>query len=310
MKVAVMGAGAVGCYFGAMLARAGHAVTLIGRPQHVEAVNRRGLYLDSKSFQEHVPMSASTDAAAVAGSDVVLFCVKSSDTEAAGRQIAPHLGEKTVLLTLQNGVDNAERLQAALPQEVIPAVVYVATEMAGAGHVKHHGRGDLVIGASASSEAIAAQLIAAGVPVTVSDNANGELWVKLIVNCAYNAISAISRMPYGQMVEGDGVPAVMDDVVMECLAVAKAAGVIVPGDVRVSVPGIAGAMKEQFSSTAQDLMRGKPTEIDHLNGYVVRKGAALGVPTPVNRVLHSLVKLLESKAATQAGAATPEHQNV
>ena len=310
MKVAVMGAGAVGCYFGAMLARAGHAVTLIGRPQHVEAVNRRGLYLDSKSFQEHVPMSASTDAAAVAGSDVVLFCVKSSDTEAAGRQIAPHLGEKTVLLTLQNGVDNAERLQAALPQEVIPAVVYVATEMAGAGHVKHHGRGDLVIGASASSEAIAAQLIAAGVPVTVSDNANGELWVKLIVNCAYNAISAISRMPYGQMVEGDGVPAVMDDVVMECLAVAKAAGVIVPGDVRVSVPGIARAMKEQFSSTAQDLMRGKPTEIDHLNGYVVRKGAALGVPTPVNRVLHSLVKLLESKAVTQAGAATPEHQNV
>ena len=310
MKVAVMGAGAVGCYFGAMLARAGHAVTLIGRPQHVEAVNRRGLYLDSKSFQEHVPMSASTDAAAVAGSDVVLFCVKSSDTEAAGRQIAPHLGEKTVLLTLQNGVDNAERLQAALPQEVIPAVVYVATEMAGAGHVKHHGRGDLVIGASASSEAIAAQLIAAGVPVTVSDNANGELWTKLIVNCAYNAISAISRMPYGQMVEGDGVPAVMDDVVMECLAVAKAAGVIVPGDVRVSVPGIAGAMKEQFSSTAQDLMRGKPTEIDHLNGYVVRKGAALGVPTPVNRVLHSLVKLLESKAVTQAGAATPEHQNV
>ena len=310
MKGAVMGAGAVGCYFGAMLARAGHAVTLIGRPQHVEAVNRRGLYLDSKSFQEHVPMSASTDAAVVAGSDVVLFCVKSSDTEAAGRQIAPHLGEKTVLLTLQNGVDNAERLQAALPQEVIPAVVYVATEMAGAGHVKHHGRGDLVIGASASSEAIAAQLIAAGVPVTVSDNANGELWVKLIVNCAYNAISAISRMPYGQMVEGDGVPAVMDDVVMECLAVAKAAGVIVPGDVRVSVPGIAGAMKEQFSSTAQDLMRGKPTEIDHLNGYVVRKGAALGVPTPVNRVLHSLVKLLESKAVTQAGAATPEHQNV
>ena len=294
MKVAVMGAGAVGCYFGAMLARAGHAVTLIGRPQHVEAVNRRGLYLDSKSFQEHVPMSASTDAAAVAGSDVVLFCVKSSDTEAAGRQIAPHLGEKTVLLTLQNGVDNAERLQAALPQEVIPAVVYVATEMAGAGHVKHHGRGDLVIGASASSEAIAAQLIAAGVPVTVSDNANGELWVKLIVNCAYNAISAISRMPYGQMVEGDGVPAVMDDVVMECLAVAKAAGVIVPGDVRVSVPGIAGAMKEQFSSTAQDLMRGKPTEIDHLNGYVVRKGAALGVATPVNRTLHALVKLLES----------------
>ena len=99
------------------------------------------------------------------------------------------------------------------------------------------------------------------------------------------------------MVAGEGVLAVMDDVVSECLAVAQAAGVSVPGDVRTSVPGIARAMAGQYSSTAQDLMRGKPSEIDHLNGYIVRKGEALGVPTPANRVLHSLVRLLESKPA-------------
>ena len=298
MRVAVMGAGAVGCYYGGMLAREGNPVTLIGRPAHVEAVRRDGLLLDTQSFQVHLPMGANTDPVGIEGAKLVLFCVKSTDTEAAARQIAPHLGEQTVLLSLQNGVDNTERLQAALQHEVIPAVVYVATEMAGPGHVRHHGRGDLVIGASASSAEVAALFSAAGVPVTVSDNVHGDLWVKLIVNCAYNAISAISRMPYGTMVAGEGVPAVMEDVVSECLAVARAAGVTVPGDVRASVPGIARAMAGQFSSTAQDLMRGKPSEIDHLNGYVVRKGESLGVPTPVNRVLHSLVRLLESKAAS------------
>ena len=296
MRVAVMGAGAVGCYYGGMLARDGNPVTLVGRPQHVEAVHRDGLYLDTQSFQAHVPMGANTEPVGVDGARLVLFCVKSTDTETAARQIAPYLAKDTILLSLQNGVDNAERLQAALQHEVIPAVVYVATEMAGPGHVKHHGRGDLVIGATASSGEVAALFKAAGVPITISDNVAGELWVKLVVNCAYNAISAISRLPYGTMVAGESVAAVMDDVVIECLAVAAAAGVRVPGDVRASVPNIARAMPAQYSSTAQDLMRGKPTEIDHLNGYIVRKGESLGIATPVNRVLHSLVKLLESKA--------------
>ena len=294
MRIAVMGAGAVGCYYGGMLARAGHAVTLIGRAQHVKAVRQAGLFVDSKAFQAAVPMSASTDAGAVAGSELVLFCVKSTDTESAAAAIAPHLGAGSVVLSLQNGVDNAERLQAALAQEVIAAVVYVATEMSGPGRVKHHGRGDLVIGTSSSSPALATMFTAAGVPLKVTGNVRGELWTKLIVNCAYNALSAIARLPYGKLVAGEGVAAVMHDVVQECLAVAQAAGVTVPGDVARSVPDIARAMPDQFSSTAQDLMRGKPSEIDHLNGYVVRKGAALGVATPVNRALHALVKLLES----------------
>lgn len=296
MRIAVMGAGAVGCYYGGMLARAGQAVTLIGRPLHVQAVQRDGLLLDTQAFQVHVPMGANTDPAGIQGARLVLFCVKSTDTAAAARAIAPHLAPDTTVLSLQNGVDNAQQLQAALTQEVVPAVVYVATEMAGPGHVKHHGRGDLVIGASSSSADIAALFDKAGVPVRISDNVVGELWAKLIVNCAHNAISAISRMPYGRMVEGEGIPEVMEDVVAECLAVAKAAGVTVAGDMTTSVPAIAKAMPLQFSSTAQDLMRGKPTEIDHLNGFVVRTGESLGVATPVNRVLHSLVKLLESNA--------------
>ena len=295
MRVAVMGAGAVGCYYGAMLARAGHDVTLIGRPQHVEAVAHGGLRLQSAAFDERVRLRADTDPSAARDAGLVLFSVKSSDTEAAGSALAPHLAHDAAILTLQNGVDNAERLAAMLRRDVLAAAVYVAVEMAGPGHVRHHGRGELVVGSGAQSEAIAAAFRAAGVPVDISPNVAGVLWAKLIVNCAYNALSAIAQLPYGKLVQGAGVPAVMKDVVDECLSVARAAGVDVPGDMHAAVPRIAQGMPGQHSSTAQDLARGKPSEIEHLNGFIVRKGEALGVPTPVNRVLLALVRLLEDK---------------
>ncbi|RIX80891.1 ketopantoate reductase family protein [Acidovorax cavernicola] len=296
MKVAVMGAGAVGCYYGAMLARAGHEVVLIGRPSHVEAVRANGLRLETKTFDVQVPLDASTEASAVQGADLVLFCVKSTDSESAAAQIKPHLLPDALVLTLQNGVDNDERVRAALPShDVAAAVVYVATEMAGPGHVKHHGRGELVIAPSRRSEEVAQALIAAGVPTQISDNVRGALWAKLVLNCAYNALSAVSQLPYGELVQGTGVTDVIRDVVAECLAVAKAEGVVIPGDVDAAVRAIAQTMPSQYSSTAQDLARGKRSEIDHLNGLVVRRGEALGVPTPANRVLFVMVKLLEGK---------------
>ena len=302
MDVAVMGAGAVGCYFGGMLARAGHRVTLIGRAAHVEAVRRDGLFLEAQAFQAHVPMQADTDVAAAHGAGLVLFSVKSTDTESAAAALGPQLAPGAIVLGLQNGVDNAERLRAQLPQQrVEPAVVYVATEMAGPGHVKHHGRGDLVVGTSDAAREAAALFEAAGVPVQVSDNVAGALWAKLIVNCAYNALSAIAQLPYGTLVEGEGVPAVMQDVVQECLAVAARLGVTVPGDMPEAVRRLAAAMPAQFSSTAQDLARGKRSEIDHLNGYVLRQGEALGVATPANRVLHALVKLIEARPVAALG---------
>jgi 2-dehydropantoate 2-reductase len=294
-KIGVMGAGAVGCYYGGMLARAGHDVTLIARPQHVDAIRRTGLRLETKTFDERVRLQASSDPQALRGVELVLFCVKSQDTEAAGKALAPHVSPDAAVLSLQNGVDNPERLAAVLGRDVISGVVYVAVEMAGPGHVRHHGRAELAIGRARASEDIVAAFRAAGVPVEVSDNVAGVLWAKLIVNCAYNALSAITQLPYGRLVQGDGIPAVMRDIVEECLAVARAAGVRVEGDMHKAAERIAQTMPGQLSSTAQDLARGKQTEIEHLNGVVVRKGEALGVPTPVNRVLLALVKLLEAK---------------
>ncbi|MCF8179018.1 MAG: ketopantoate reductase family protein [Sulfuritalea sp.] len=300
MKIAVMGAGAVGCYYGGMLARAGHEVTLVGREQHVHAVRREGLFMDTLAFQEHIPVKACTDANGIRDARLVLCCVKSTDTADAAKQMAPYLAPDAWILSLQNGVDNAERLQALLKRDVFPVVVYVAAAMAGPGHVKHHGRGELVIGPSAASEEIVRLFAEAGVAMEISDNVAGALWAKLILNCAYNALSAITQMPYGRLAQGVGVEALMHDVMDECLAVAQRDGVSVPGNTWEAVLGIAHTMPTQISSTAIDLARGKASEIDHLNGFVLARGEALGIPTPVNRVLHSLVRLLETRAKSVA----------
>ena len=296
MKIAVMGAGAVGCYYGALLARAGHDVTLIARPAHVQAIAQAGgLWLHTDAGAECIALRASSQASAVRGAQWVLFCVKSTDTDSAGHAMAAHLDANAVVLSLQNGVDNAERLQAILAHPVLPSVVYVASTMAAPGQVRHLGRGELVLGAGPASAAIASVLRSAAIPTEISDNVTGALWVKLVLNCVYNPLSAITRLPYGAIASCPGldVAQVMADVVQECQAVAQARGVALPADILASTLALAQAMPQQFSSTAQDLARGKRSEIDHLNGFIVRQGAALGIATPVNRLLHTLVRLLE-----------------
>ncbi len=298
LRVAVMGAGAVGCYFGGLLARAGHDVVLIGRATHVQAIQAAGLRLQTSRFDEQVPVQASTDAAAARGAALVLFCVKSTDTASAAASLRPHLAADTLLLSLQNGVDNADRLRRLLPQPVRAAVVYVAAEMAGPGHVRHHGRGELLVEpgpGGADDDGWAEALRAAGVPVDLSTDVRQALWVKLILNCAYNALSAIPQMPYGRLLATAGVDEVMQAVVAECVAVAQAEGVVIPAEIDTTVRQLARSMPEQRSSTAQDLARGRPTEIDHLNGFVVGRGRAHGLPTPVNQTLQTLVHLLQTQ---------------
>jgi 2-dehydropantoate 2-reductase len=275
MQVAVVGAGAVGCYYGGLLLRAGHDVTFIGRQPHVDAINAHGLLLDTKTFNGHLPAKAATDATALASPDLVLFCVKSADTEQAGRSLAGRLLPETSVLSLQNGVDNAPRLAAVTGHAVIPVVVYVGSEMAGPGHVRHHGGGDLAIGA------------------TIADDIDKTLWSKLIINCAFNALSAVADISYGPMLEVEGTRDVVTSAVQEAASVARACGVSIGDDLLAHILNIPAIMPNQMSSTAQDLARGKPSEIDFLNGYVVRKGAELGIPTPTNHALQVMVKLAQ-----------------
>jgi 2-dehydropantoate 2-reductase len=154
-KIAVFGAGAIGCYFGGMLARAGKQVTLIGRREHVEAINAHGLFFKSIDFEEVIELTASIEPAALRDARLILFCVKSGDTDTAAAAIAPYVAPDTVLLSLQNGVDNIERIQCHLKNEVLAAVVYTGVEMSGPGRLTHTGGGKIVLGSGALVKKIA-----------------------------------------------------------------------------------------------------------------------------------------------------------
>ncbi|HKW65522.1 MAG TPA: 2-dehydropantoate 2-reductase [Candidatus Acidoferrum sp.] len=301
-RIAVVGAGAVGGYFGGLLARAGAPVTMIGRPAFVDAVRKNGLFLDTLQFQEKVLVEASTEIAAVRGAEVVLFCVKTTDNAATARAIAPLVSNSALVLSMQNGVDNVEQIRAAAGIEAIPSVVYVAASVPEPGRVKHVGRGDLVVGPkNEKTERIAALFSRANIPCRISENIEGELWTKLVWNCALNAVSALGHAKYGQIAGSADAWKVVETAVYEVLAVARASNIHPPGleDTKAALAGalkIATQMAEALSSTAQDMNRGKLTEIDSLNGYVSRRGAELGVPTPVNHSLYALVKLSEGRS--------------
>ena len=302
-KIAVVGAGAVGGYFGGMLARGGAPVLLIGRPVFVEAVRKKGLLLDTLSFKETIRVEASSDLASAHGAGIILVCVKTTDTVSTARALAPLLSKEAIVVSLQNGVDNAERMRAE-GIDALSAVVYVAASVPEPGHVKHVGRGDLVLGPpSERAQRLAGMFEKAGVSCRISGNIDGELWTKLIWNCALNAISALGRAKYGQISANEEARQVVRDAVTEVLAVAHASKIQLPGiaDAQAAFDGamkIASQMTGALSSTGQDLQRGKRTEIDSLNGFIARRGAELGVATPVNRALYALVKLAEENLET------------
>jgi 2-dehydropantoate 2-reductase len=305
-KVAVVGAGAVGSLYGAMLVRAGQRVVLIGRPPHVEAIQRAGLRLDMAGQVETLRPEASAELAAVRGADLVLFCVKSTDTDTVASELAPLLEPHAVVLSLQNGVENAAAIARRVRQTVVPAVVYVATAMGGPGTVRHFGRGDLVIGAlnaeareDSSVTGVLQDLVTlfgdAGIKVTISGDVMHELWSKLMVNCAYNAISALAQAPYARLAAQPEVREIQHAIVREVVALAQAEGIGLQLEPSLqAMERIAIAMPAQFSSTAQDMARRKPSEIDHLNGFIARRGHELGVPVPINQTLAALVKLVEA----------------
>jgi 2-dehydropantoate 2-reductase len=300
-RIAVVGAGAVGGYFGGMFARGGAPILFIGRKNFADAIESKGLVLDQSHGQERIPIEATTDISAVRDCSLILLCVKANDTSATAAQMAPFVKPDSIVVCLQNGVDNADRVRAATNVVAVPAAVYVAVSVPEPGRVKHLARGDLIIGPpSKVTTGLANLFVHAGISCGISDNIEGELWLKLLCNCALNAISALGHARYGDIAQNIDAKQLMEDIVDEVLAVASAARVVLPG-VHDRASGMAAAMEiatqmaDAFSSTAQDLNRGRPTEIEALNGYIARRGAELGVPVPVNHALFTLVKLAEQK---------------
>ena len=310
MKIAVMGAGSVGSYYGAMLARAGHAVTLIARPRHVTAIADRGLLFETKAFTEAVPVTATADAAGVAGADIVLFCVKSTDTVAAGRDMRPHLGTDTTVLSLQNGVGNVPVLRQRLPGRRVLAGM-VAFNVVGRGEGRFHRAtsGDIVIEQDEAETAQALSVL--GLKLRASPDIAGVQWGKLLVNLN-NALNALSGLTLQEQLAQRPWRLLLADQMAEGLAALKAARVrpvsptpipshLVPHLLRLPDPIfnrlLGRTMKidpEARSSMSEDLQRRRHTEIDYLQGVIAEIAERHGLPAPLSRRVVALIKRAEA----------------
>jgi 2-dehydropantoate 2-reductase len=203
-----------------------------------------------------------------------------------------------VILSLQNGVDNAERIAKLVDNPTYPTVVYVATAMVGPGKLKHFGRGELVLGALGDSTSELNELEdlfkQSNIPCEISSDIRKDLWLKFLVNCSYNGISAIGQIQYGKMVSNPQIVNLINQITDECLMVAQKEGVnISPIEASQANQAIGVTMSGQKSSTAQDLAKGKLTEIDYLNGLIVRRAAEYGLSAAANQAVYALVKMLE-----------------
>jgi 2-dehydropantoate 2-reductase len=299
-----MGAGALGCYFGGRLAQSGAKVTLIARQSHVDAIKRDGLILESGGTKTAIPLDATTEPSGVRDASLVLVCVKSADTESAAKAIAPHLAKDAILVSLQNGIGNVERIRAHAERPVAAGIVYTAANMPGPGHVKHTGGGSIVLGGlpswgvdDAKLAAIKQTFDAAKIPMEVSPAIELGLWTKLMQNCCYNAVCALTEKPYGEMAAMPEVRELMGQAGYEVVALAQRKGVPLQRDAVEAALNRVVTMATTMSSTAQDLMKGKPTEIDYLNGLIARESKALGLAAPINAALAALVKLKERRPA-------------
>ena len=303
-KIYVLGAGAVGCYFGGMLARTQYDVTFIARPDRTQALNELGLEMDCQAFHETIKVKASSDLSILSDADLVLLSVKSLDTERTLSEVKSILPSKAAILSLQNGVANIDVASKIVANPIYAAVVYVAAGMIGHRIMKHHGRGELLIGNVAKANPQDDQNLSglcqlfegAGVPCSIPPQIKRDMWLKFLVNCSFNAISGIGQISYGEMVKSPAIVKLIEGVTKEFLAIASLEDVnITLAEALAANESIAKTMITQVSSTAQDLAKGKMTEIDFLNGHIVMLGKRYGITTPYNESVYALVKMMESQ---------------
>jgi 2-dehydropantoate 2-reductase len=304
MKIHILGAGSLGCAIGGTLAAAGSDVTLIARSRaHVDAVNTRGLVLrDADGSERVVELAATTDAWGLPPADLVIVLVKSFHTEAAIEGYKSAVGNHTIVMSLQNGLGHEEVLASVVGGErLLAGKTYVGGVFLSPGVVRAGVQGKLTLigepdgGISERVQRVAAEFERAGLKTTVSDNITGTIWDKLLVNTATGALSAITRLAYGPLYTVPELEATAAAAVAEAMAVARAKGVTLSIKEPVDAWRMAGAgLGPDFkASMLQSLEKGSVTEIDFINGAVVREGERLGVPTPVNRTLVACVKGIE-----------------
>ncbi|MEM5338170.1 ketopantoate reductase family protein [Paraburkholderia azotifigens] len=309
MKIAILGAGALGCAIGATLTEGGHETWLLDRsPAHVDTMRRDGLQIDDEAGTRRIAVRAATRAEEIGAVDLVIVLVKSFHTDAAMRGALALVGPDTRVLSLQNGLGHEDILADIVGRErVLAGKTYVGGVLRGPGHIQSGVKGKATyIGEldgrlTRRVQAIADAFNAAGLLTTVSDNIMGTMWDKLLVNVATGALTGITRLTYGQLYDEPLLKATALAAVSEAIAAAQAAGVrLSMTDAEQAWTLAAEGLSPAFrTSMLQSLEKGSITEIDFINGSVVRWGERLGVPTPVNATLVSCIKGIERAMADQ-----------
>ena len=301
MKIAVMAAGGLGGYFGARLARAGEDVHFIARGAHLAAIQQRGLEVRSVFGDFEVPKAqapATDNTSAIGSVDVVLFTVKSFDTDSAAALLPPLLGEDTAVISLQNGVGNEERLASAIgKQHVVGGVAYVLTGILEPGVIRHSGGpariafGEMDGSPTPRLEAFLAACGRAGIDAALVTNIRTELWQKYAFICAQAGLTAATRQPIGVIRDTPETWSLFRQVLEEVVAVAKAEGVPLPDDLAERQMALARGLEPSgYASLYDDLMAGRRLELEALHGELVRRAKLNGVVVPVSTVIYGLLR--------------------
>ncbi len=300
MKIAVIGAGGVGGYFGARLQASGADVVFIQRGEHGAAMRASGLTVTSQLGDIALPdVHCQPDARGVGPVDVVLVTVKSNHTDQAGLLAKDMLGPDTAVITIQNGVENEDRLADIVGSDhVVGGLCYILSLIEAPGRIQHLTPlariifGELDGRRSARCEAFLEACETAQIDVELTDDVHAAIWTKFTALCPHNGMTALTRMPIGPIREDPDCRSMLEQAAREVIALATARGVKMPDDV-VSDPMFLydRVPAEMTSSTLYDLTHGKPLEIDWLNGAIVRLGRKAGIPTPVNHCIYAGLKL-------------------
>ncbi|MEJ5377362.1 MAG: 2-dehydropantoate 2-reductase [bacterium] len=302
MKVAVLGAGAMGSLFGGMLAQRGHHVWLLDIwKEHVETIGKRGLRITGLSGDRVIKsVKAASSAQEVGSVDLVIVFVKSTVTEEAVRSASSLFGPETLALTLQNGIGNVEQIARVIgSRNVLAGTTAQGATVLGPGEIYHAGQGPTAIGELMGAvtprvKNVAAIFNDAGIQTSVSDNVMGLIWGKLLVNLGINALTALTGLRNGQLLDHPETVEILELAVLEGFRVCKAKGISLPYEDPVAhTKEVAMATSSNISSMLQDVKNRRKTEIEMINGAVVREAQAMGIETPVNKVLTNLVRVLE-----------------
>jgi 2-dehydropantoate 2-reductase len=305
MKIAIIGAGAMGCLYGAKLSTVpGNQVYLLDIwKEHVNAINNDGLYMEENGeLLCYNHLTAATDAVAVGIVDLAIIFVKSTLTEQAVEANKAVFGGNTIAITLQNGVGNIESIGSLIGAEnVMAGTTAHGATMLGPGKIRHAGVGKTMIGElsgvrSKRINEIAEIFSAAGLEVEVSENVLGLVWDKLLVNVGINALTGITKLTNGEILVHPEIEGILEEAVKEGIAVANAKGIVLGfTDPVAHTKEVCKATAANKSSMLQDVLHHKRTEIDMINGAIVREGKSTGLATPVNQVLCALIHYFERK---------------